>query len=268
MKNTNEMPTLAELQLTPLPKEFNTLSGPLRYTMTNDALFHIVFEANPEALKAFLCSLLHLIPEEITSVEVTNPIRFGSSIYAKNFVLDLRLLLNNQTVINLEMQVEKLSFWKERSLGYLCRSFDNLNKGNDYLNTKPAVHVGILDFELFPEHPEFFSTYHLSNDITHQKYSDNFRLSVLQLGHTELATEEDRFWQLDLWAQFFKADTWEEIQMLAEKKPYIFNAAKTIYRVTEDERVRQMCEAREEGEKHSEPSSYYIRWSCNKQMMH
>ena len=37
--------------------------------------------------------------------------------------------------------------------------------------------------------------------------------------------------------------------MLAQKNPYIANAAQTVYRVTEDERIRQMCEAREEGEK-------------------
>ena len=242
-------PTLAELQAAPLSDEFYTTSGPLAYTMTNDALFHIVFEANPTALKALLCSLLRLSPKDITSIEVTNPIRFGDSVYAKSFVLDLRLLLNEHTIVNLEMQVEKLSFWKERSIGYLCRSFDNLNRGDSYINTKPAIHIGILDFELFPEHPEFYATYHLSNDITHQKYSDNFRLSVVQLRHLELATEEDRLWQLDLWAKFFKATTWEEIHMLAQKNPYIANAAQTVYRVTEDERIRQMCEAREEGEK-------------------
>ena len=36
---------------------------------------------------------------------------------------------------------------------------------------------------------------------------------------------------------------------VSTKNPYIANAAQTVYRVTEDERIRQMCEAREEGEK-------------------
>ena len=241
--------TLAEIQNAPLPESFHTASGPLRFKMTNDAMFHIVFEANHEALKAFLCSLLHLRPEEISSVEVTNPIKFGDSVYSKTFVLDLRLLLNNTTVINIEMQVENLSFWKERSLAYLCRSFDGLNKGDSYLNIKPAIHIGILDFDLFPENPEFYATYHLRNDITHQKYSDNFRLSVLQLKHKDIATEEDKHWGLDLWAEFFRANSWEVIHTLAEKNPYIASAAQTIYRVSEDDYIRNMCEALEEGEK-------------------
>lgn len=245
----NPSSTLAELQTRPLPDSFYTATGALRFTMTNDAMFHIVFEANREALKAFLCSLLRLNIKEISSVEVTNPIEFGNSVYSKSFLLDLRLLLNNRTVINLEMQVENLSFWKERSVGYLCRSFDGLNKGDSYLNTKPAIHIGILNFDLFPEHPEFYATYHLSNDITHKKYSDSLRLSVLQLKYTDIATEEDRHWELDLWAKFFRADSWEVIHTLAEKNPYIASAAQTIYRVSEDERIRIMCEAREEGEK-------------------
>lgn len=247
--NTATEPTLRELQSMPLPPEFQTLTGLLRFPMTNDALFHIVFEANPYALKGLTCALLRLAPEEIASLEVTNPIEFGSSVYAKSFVLDLKILLNNRTVINIEMQVENLSFWRERSVGYLCRAFDSLNRGDSYLNAKPAIHIGILDFDLLPEQQEFYATYHLLNDVTHKKYSDSLRLSVLQLKHTELATQEDRLWQLDLWAKFFKAKTWEEIRMIAEKNPYIADAAGTIYRVTEDDRVRSLCEGREEGEK-------------------
>lgn len=247
--STETSSALSTLQNTPLPEEFHKISGPLRFQMTNDALFHIVFEANPKALEGFLCSLLRLTPEEISSIEVTNPINFGNSIYSKNFVLDLKLLLNNRTVINLEMQVENLSFWRDRSLCYLCRSFDNLNKGDSYANIKPAIQIGILNFDLFPECSEFYATYHLANDITHKKYSDNFRLSVLQLKHTEAATEEDRHWGLDLWAKFFNADSWEVIHMLAEKNPYIASAAQTIYRVSEDDYIRNLCEGREEGEK-------------------
>ena len=248
-QTTMKTSVLSVLQNTPLPEDFGTLTGPLDFLMTNDMLFHIVFEADPYALTGLICSLLHLKPEEITSIEVTNPIELGNSVYSKRFVLDLRLLLNGTGVLNLEMQVENLKFWKERSVGYLCRAFDNLNKGESYLQVQPAIHVGILDFDLFPQQPEFYATYHLSNDLTHKKYSDKLRLSVLQLRHTDLATKEDRLWQLDLWAKFFKANTWEVIHMLAEKNPHIASAARTVYRVTQEDYIRNMLEAREEGEK-------------------
>ena len=29
---------------------------------------------------------------------------------------------------------------------YLCRAFDQLNKGEDYISCNPAIQIGILDF--------------------------------------------------------------------------------------------------------------------------
>lgn len=143
--------------------------------------------------------------------------------------LDIELILNNLTIINLEMQVINEHNWPERSLTYLCRSFDNLNAGEAYQNVKPAIQIGFLDFTLFPDHPEFFATYNFLNVKNYSLYSDKIQLSVLDLTCIHLATEEDKFYQIDYWASLFKATTWEEIKMLASKtniskrlpKPYI-----------------------------------------------
>lgn len=238
---------ITELQNTPLPEDFDSLTGELPFTMLNDALFHIVFEATPAALHSLICSMLSLQPEEITSIEVTNPIQIGNSVYTKDFILDLNIRLNNNCLINIELQVLNFAYWKERSLGYLCRTYDNLNKGSDYADTLPAIHIGILNFEVFPGDTEFYATYHLANDLSHKIYSDNFRLSVLQLRQLEHATETDKNTNRYLWAKFFNATTWEEIRMLSEQNPSIAEAVKTIYRVTEDESIRHLCESRREG---------------------
>ena len=63
--------------------------------------------------------------------------------------------MNNNTLINLEMQVANEGNWPDRSLSYLCRAFDNLNEGENYGDLKPAIHIGILDFTLFPENLNF-----------------------------------------------------------------------------------------------------------------
>ena len=44
------------------------------------------------------------------------------------------------------------------------------------------------------------------------------KLSVIDLSKVELATEEDRLYGIDYWTRLFKAKTWEEIKMLAEKE--------------------------------------------------
>ena len=123
----------------------------------------------------------------------------------KEFILDVYVLLNNNTELNLEMQVNNLHNWPDRSLSYLCRTFDSLYSGQDYRETKPVIHIGILDFTLFPENPELYATYKLLNIKNHQVFNDKFQISVLSLKQIELATDEDKEWNLDIWAKFFAA---------------------------------------------------------------
>ena len=76
--------------------------------------------------------------------------------------------------------------------------------------------------------------------------SDKLRISVLDLTHTDLATEEDKKYQLDYWASLFKSTTWEELKMLAQNNEYIEQASETIYQLSQEEAIRQQCEARED----------------------
>lgn len=221
-------------------------TGPLEYRLTNDYLFRALLQRNNRVLKALICALLHLMIDEVLSVTIENPIELGKSIDSKYFVLDIRVLLNNNTIINLEMQVMDYANWPERSLSYLCRSFDSLETGEDYLDVKPVIHISFLDFTLFEEYPEFYATYMLMNVKNHSIYSDKLRLSVVELNQMELATEEDKAFQIDYWAALFKAKTWEDIKMLAEKNEYLNEASETIYQLSAEEQIREQCRAREE----------------------
>ena len=209
------------------------LIGPLTIPMTNDYLFRALLQQNNKVLKGLISSLLHLPLEEIASVEITNPIELGTAIDAKTFLLDIKVLLNNDTIINLEMQVINEHNWPERSLSYLCRSFDNLNKGEDYLMIKPIIQICFLDFTLFPSNPEFYATYQLLNVKNHIVYSDKLRLCVLDLTRIDLATKKDRHYQIDYLAYLFKANTWEELVMLAEKNESIAEATETVYKLSQ-----------------------------------
>ncbi len=221
-------------------------SGPLPIPMTNDYLFRALLQRNNKVLKGLVCSLLHLSPKQLSTAEITNPIELGASITDKTFILDIKVLLNDQTVLNLEMQVINQHNWVERSLSYLCRNFDSLQSGETYQDIRPVLQIGILNFTLFPEQPEFYATYQLLNVKNHTLYSDKLRISVLNLTQIERATEEDKSCQLDSWASLFKATTWEELTMLAQNNEYVKEAADTVFRLCQDERVRMECEARED----------------------
>lgn len=77
-------------------------------------------------------------------------------------------------------------------------------------------------------------------------YSDKLCLSVVDLTHIDLATEEEKRYHIDQWAALFKAATREEIKMIAQQNDYLQEASKAYYRLTQEERIRQICEARED----------------------
>ena len=72
-------------------------------------------------------------------MEITNSIVLGESTNDKTFFLDIRVDLNQNTLINLEMQVINEHNWPERSLSYLCREFDQLSIGQSYELVKPGI---------------------------------------------------------------------------------------------------------------------------------
>ncbi len=220
--------------------------GTLPVSMTNDYLFRALMQRSPHTLSALLSALLHLNPDDITQVTILNPIELGETIRDKEFLLDIKLELNRRSHINLEMQVINEKDWPERSLCYLCRTFDDLNRGEDYLEIRPAAQIGILNFTLFPDSPEFLSNYYLMNAKNHKIYSDKFRLTVLDLTQRNLATDEDIFYLTDIWAAFFHAATWEELKMLADQNTSLLEAAYTVRQLTMEDKIRLECSARED----------------------
>ena len=232
-------------------KETSSLSylnatGQIPYGMTNDYMFRLILEKNNYVLKGLICSLLSLSSEEIISVEIQNPILLNETVDDKEFILDIKVLMNNSAIINLEMQMAYQLNWKERSLSYLCRAFDQLSHGQLYDDVKPAIHIGFLNFNPTPDDkPEFYASYKLLNEKTHAAYSDKFILRVVNLMQIDSATDEDRANRIDYWARLFTATTWEEIKMLAQNNDFIASASQSLYESNADEITREKCRARE-----------------------
>jgi predicted transposase/invertase (TIGR01784 family) len=154
--------------------------------------------------------------------------------------------MNDDTIIDLEMQVINNHDWPERTISYLCRCFDDLKKGQGYSMVKGVHHIGFLDYPLFEDSPEFFSVYRLINERTGQLYTGKFSITVVSLKQINLATEEDLARHRDLWARFFKAGSWEELQMLAQQDTDIRKAVTAVHKLSQDEEFRMKYRARED----------------------
>ncbi len=214
--------------------------------MTNDFMFKAVLQRNQTALKGLLCALLHMRMEEIVVVRIQNPIEIGGMIDEKKMMLDLKLELNDSRILDIEMQVVDEGNWSERSLAYLCRAFDQLEKGKKYLDVKETIHIGILNFtpQGFPE--KLYLEYYFYNLDTAHKYSDKMSIRVLQLNQLKKELDEQIRPEIYNWAQLFKAETWEEMRMLAERDESIKECIFTYKELTADEKARMQSEARDD----------------------
>ena len=67
---------------------------------------------------------------------------------------------------------------------------------------------------------------------------------MVDLKNIELATEEDKQYQIDHWASLFMAKTWEDLKMISQENEFMQEATETLYELNADETIRQQCLAR------------------------
>ena len=220
------------------------------YGMRNDYMFHAVLQKNEEVLRNLLATLLEIDEAEIENCHIENPIELGKEIEGKECILDVKLTLNNDKVINIELQVYKQTHWINRSLLYWARTYDNLKSGQDYSMLLPAYHIGILDFTLFGEHPKFMGKYQLMDVEDQFLYSDKLCIKVLDLTQLDAAKKQANInKKLVKWASIFKAETLEELEQLANGEEVFEKMVVTMKKLSEDEKIRMQCEAREDYER-------------------
>ena len=217
----------------------------VEYGLTNDYMFRSVFQTSKEALKGLLSALLYIPEEEILSCEICNPIILGTAIDEKTCILDIRVVLNGNKQINLEMQMGSVENWTDRSVFYLCRMFTDMKKGLDYTQSRPSIHIGIMMKSPIPEDAAFYNEYALKNRRTGYEFTGKIALHVLDLSCLEQVPEEERNSALYYWACVFKAKTWKEVLAMTEQSESIKKAVVTLRELSEDEKIRLQCEARE-----------------------
>ena len=163
-------------------------AGNLDIKMTNDLLFKYLLQKNSNVLKSIICSLLYMDESEVVDTVVTNPILLGEAITDKNVILDVNVLMNDNTHIDLEMQVIDYKDWPERSLIYGLRNLDDLEKGEDYIQIKPSIQLAFLDYQPFKGYDRFYSVNRLMDIEDHHLYTDNklekFQVWGRKRGHT------------------------------------------------------------------------------------
>ncbi len=199
---------------------------------------------NAKVRKGFVAALIKVSPEKIRETVLLPTILNRQSEDDKLGILDVRVILEDGTQLDLEMQVAYFACWDKRVLFYLSRIYaGQIKKGEPYENLKKCIHVSILDFIHFPDDEECCRTIHFCDDRTGKVYTDLMEIQILELKKLpqEVKSSED----VVAWMKFFSRKTKKEFEDMAKTNEYMEEAYSTLLELSADDMKRLEYEARE-----------------------
>ncbi len=209
-----------------------------------DVAFKEIME-DEKARIGFLSAVLKIKPEDIKETRIINANLRKEHDDDKQGILDVRLLMNDDTEIDIEIQLSQLKVWAERSLFYLAKMYTGqIVPGQSYSVFKKCINISILDFKLFPDEAEFYSCFHIREDTRNFLYTDRMEFHLIELPKLPEELKGDSS-DIELWAKFINAERKEEFDMLAQKNQYIESAYERLQVISQDKEKRLEYEARE-----------------------
>ena len=191
---------------------------------------------NETARIGFLSAVLKLNPTEIKKTQILNTYLRKEHEDDKQGILDVRVSLNNNMEIDIEIQLSELRVWADRSLFYLSKMYsEQIKPGQTYDVFKKCVGISILDFNL-TDRKEYHSVYRLRDQKGHE-FSD-----VLEVHVIELKKELTGHGELEDWIRFFNVKREEDLKMIKTKNPGILEAIGELQRMNMSNPLRVLFE--------------------------
>lgn len=212
---------------------------PFNICLTNNYAFLKIFKKE-ENVKGFLIDLLNLKEKQIKKIEIKDPFTNGENKEEKEGILDIKLTLNGNKKINIEMQNTYQEDWAERSLFYNCRMFtEGFKKGDPYWKLSPCIHIGILNFNMMKS-PGYYHKVTLRDEKTNELYSRKFQFHMIELKKTKTTKGKARKHPLYRWARLISATTWEEVAQESAGNRYMERIQEEMVKMSQDERDRYL----------------------------
>lgn len=203
--------------------------------------------------KQFVSDVLDIPMEEIKSVRIMNPFLRKRYKRQKLGILDVALELNDDTKIDVEVQVRPQSFWNKRSLFYLARMYtDELFVGQHYERLKKCVSISILNFNLL-DGEENHSVYTLK-DHSGRELTDLFEVHIIEL---QKQFQEEN--PVNDWIRLFNAREDEDLAMIKRQNLGIEEAEKVVKQMSLRKRIKWEFEQSQKDRRDRHAQDEYVR---------
>jgi predicted transposase/invertase (TIGR01784 family) len=166
-----------------------------------------------EILISFLNAIIYEGEKVIQSLTIVNPYNPGQVLSLKETYLDVKAILNDGSVVVIEMQIARVSAFSKRVIYNVGKAYTNqLGIGENYFSLSPVIGVTIVDFILFNQTEDVITQFVFQEKTKNFAYPD----PELQLIFIELPKFKKDLSELtslsDRWIYFIKeAVTLQEI---------------------------------------------------------
>ncbi|MCK8816769.1 Rpn family recombination-promoting nuclease/putative transposase [Natroniella sulfidigena] len=223
-----------------------------------DFVFKQIFgsEKHPEILISFLNSVFATkgTKKEIVQVEIDNSDLEKDWEDDKYSRLDIKATANDETRINIEIQLKNQYNMKRRTLYYWSKLFESqIKEGEAYEELQKTVTINILNFNYLKMNERYHNTYILKEKETNEILTNLQEIHFIELpklneeqfediGKIESKRKEDN---LIPWVLFLKNPDSEVIKMLEERIEELQEAAEVLEVLSHDEETREIYERRQ-----------------------
>jgi predicted transposase/invertase (TIGR01784 family) len=162
--------------------------------------------------------------------------------------LDLRIMLTDGSVVNVEMQVRNEHDMGRRSLYNLAKLMPRqLKKQGEYRNIRPVIAINILDFDFIKDSVDYINRYRMKNLKTNAEMPD---AEVQEIIFIELPKLPKRAGNLmEWWLKFLTVKTGKELDMVAAQHPMLAEARDMLLKINADPVLRDQLDALDKAER-------------------
>lgn len=221
----------------------------IKVNMLNDVFFKSLLcdDRHKELTLNFLNSILNRTGDEafydieFLDKEIDPIIEAG-----KVSILDIRAKMNDDTYVNVEVQIAKPVDMKKRAMFYWSKLYSyQIGKGEDYSLLKDVISINLLNFILFKEHKRCHSSCHITDDFDKNTVIKDFEMHFIELPKFKIS-DIKRLKKSEKWfALFSNRCTDEELEEIAMSEPSIKKALEYQNYFMHDEKLRYKYELQE-----------------------
>ncbi len=213
-----------------------------------DVVFHSLFKKGNERItKAIISSITK---EEIKEIQLEDRHIIGKYPEEKLGILDLKAILDDGAICDIEIQLADNKDTAERFLYYWSRIFSSqLEKGKPYKELNKVIGIIILDYEFdkTKEIGKVSTSWKIIEETTGMALdlTDKFELFIIEIPKARRMMKSNQNDKLTQWMLFLDNPNNKEVLEIMNKNEEIKEAMEELEEISKDKELRLIAELKE-----------------------